>query len=78
MQGEEKASLGTRYLINYIDNRNSVYLDVVKNCITEVKFYAILMHFCNNMDELFENIPDGILTIVFEFRDIVLKNDIFD
>ena len=74
MQGEEKASLGTRYLINYIDNRNSVYLDVVKNCITEVKFYAILMHFCNNMDELFENIPDGILTRVFECRDIVLKN----
>lgn len=65
MNGVDKASLGTRYLIGYIDNKNSTYFDVIKNCAKEIQFWALLMHFCNNMDALFEYIPESILENVF-------------
>lgn len=65
MNGVDKASLGARYLLNYITTKNEAYLDVVKNCLKEIEFWALLMHFCNNMNELFDNIPESILTNVF-------------
>ncbi len=76
MQGVEKASLGTRYLINYIDDRNPVKLDVVKNCIRELNFWAVLMHFCNNMDFLFSTIPDRVLEYIFEEKPLGLIKDV--
>ena len=49
MQGVEKASLGTRYLLKYLENKKPVYFDVVKNCISEVRFWALVMHFCKGV-----------------------------
>lgn len=66
MKREEKGALGIRYLIKYINNRNSAYLDVVKDNVNEIRFYAYLMLFCNNMDELYENIPELLLQDVFK------------
>ena len=76
MNGIEKASLGTRYLLKYIDNRNTVYFDVIKDCISDMKFWALLMHFCNNMDELFELIPEDIIKRVFECAEIAKMTDV--
>lgn len=78
MNGVQKASLGTRYLLKYVNNRNEAYFDVIKDCIKEVKFWALLMHFCNNMDELFAIIPDEIISRVFECKEISKMTDIFD
>ena len=38
MNWEEKGALGVRYLLKYIENPNSAYLDVVKDNINEIKF----------------------------------------
>ena len=66
MNWEEKGALGVRYLLKYIENPNSAYLDVVKDNINEIKFFSYLMLFCNNMDELYTSIPELLLKDIFE------------
>ena len=78
MQGVEKASLGTRYLLKYLENKKPVYFDVVKNCISEVRFWALVMHFCNNMDDLFKELPDEIIAKVFKSEKIAKVIDVLD
>lgn len=45
MNWEEKGALGVRYLLKYIENPNSAYLDVVKDNINEIKFFSYLNFF---------------------------------
>lgn len=74
MNWEEKGALGVRYLLKYIENPNSAYLDVVKDNINEIKFFSYLMLFCNNMDELYTSIPELLLKDIFECAPIKYIN----
>ena len=74
----EKASLGTRYLINYVTSKNPVHLDVVKNCLKDISFWALLMHFCNNMSNLFNDLPESILENIFNEKTVVKVVDVLD
>ena len=73
-----KASLGTRYLINYINSKNVAHLDVVKNCTKDIAFWALLMHFCNNMSDLFDDLPESILENIFKGKSVEKVVDILD
>ena len=74
----DKASLGTRYLIKYIKSKNKANLDVVKDCTKDIAFWALLMHFCNNMNDLFEDLPEPILKRIFTGEKIEKVVDILD
>ena len=72
-QGVYKASLGIRYLIKYAKNANPVYFSVIKECILEIKLWCILTMFINNMDDLWEEVPDFIYEDMFLMRDFGSK-----
>ena len=72
-QGVYKASLGIRYLIKYAKNANPVYFSVIKECISEIKLWCILTMFINNMDDLWEDVPDFIYEDMFLMRDFGSK-----
>lgn len=72
----DKASLGTRYLINYINSKNPAHLDVVRNCTKDIAFWAMLMHFCNNMNELFDALSEPILERIFTQKRVVKVVDV--
>ena len=78
MNGIAKASLGTRYLLKYIENNNDAYLSVVKNCLPEIKFWALHMVLCNNYDTLFASIPEHVISKVFTCQSIKNIHDVLD
>ena len=69
-QGIYKASLGLRYLIKYAKNNNPIYFSVIKDSISEIKLWCILTLFMNNMDDLWEEVPDFIYEDMFLMKDL--------
>ena len=65
MNGIEKASLGTRYLLDYFNTQKEKDLYVVKDCVKEIEFWSMVMLFCHNMDKLFEDMPAGVIEHIF-------------
>ena len=63
--GEAKAALGIRYLLKYANKPNPIYLEVIKESRDEVKLWCLLTLFNNNMDGLWENVPNFVLEKVF-------------
>lgn len=64
--GVNKASLGIRYLIKYLENGRIENFDVVKDCMKEVELWCLITFFSNNIDTLFEFIPDYVLENIFK------------
>lgn len=63
--GLEKAAIGVRHLIDYIETKDKNNFLVVKENIFEVKLWALITFFCNNIDEFIDGIPDFILESIF-------------
>jgi len=59
--GISKASLGVRYLLKYLENGRMENFDVVKDCMKEVELWCLITFFSNNIDTLFDYIPDYVL-----------------
>lgn len=78
MNGIEKARQGTKALLNFVKSKNINDLDLVNGCFKELKFWVLLMHFCNNMDYLFQDISDIVLKDIFNVKELKRVTDIFD
>lgn len=78
MNGLEKSSLGVRYLLRYTQNARPENFDVVKNCISEIKFWGLHMLLCNNYGPLFECIPEAILAKVFNCSKVQNMGNVLD
>lgn len=63
--GLVKAAIGVRHLINYIETKDKSNFLIVKENIFEVKLWALITFFCNNIDEFIDKIPDFILDSIF-------------
>src|SRR5574344_1995038 len=61
---KEKGIVGLNYLLQYINNPRSNYLDVVKNNTKEIRFWMLLTFLANNYTEI-ENIPESLLERIF-------------
>jgi len=75
----DKAALGIRYLIKYIENGRIENFKVVKNCLNEVKLWILITFFTNNMDSLAQDVPDYLLEDIFLMRPLVVgktKNEV--
>ena len=69
-QGIFKAALGLRYLIKYAKTANNVYFEVIKDCEKEIKLWCLITLFSNNMDDLWENVPNFIFEDLFSMKRI--------
>ena len=67
-QGISKATLGLRYLIKYAHHPNEVYFEVIKNCEEEIKLWSLMTLFSNNMDDLWEGVPEFIFHDIFTMQ----------
>lgn len=68
--GINKAALGIRYLLKYIETGNQECFNIVMDCINEVELWCLITSFCNNIDELFDIVPDFVLDNIFTTRNI--------
>ena len=66
--GISKAALGVRYLLKYIETGNQEYFNIVMDCINEVELWCLITSYCNNIDELFDIVPDFVLDNIFTTR----------
>ena len=69
-QGIKKSVLGIRYLIKYAMQPNAAYFPVIKDCAKEIKLWCLITLFSNNMDELWECVPDFIFEDLFLMKKI--------
>ncbi len=69
-QGISKAALGLRYLIKYANHPNEAYFEVIKTCEAEIKLWSLITLFSNNMDDLWENVPEFIFHDIFTMQEI--------
>lgn len=69
-KGIDAAVLGVRYLIKYATRPNSAYFPVILDCAKEIKLWCLITLFSNNMDELWEGVPDFIFEDLFLMREI--------
>lgn len=77
-QGISKACLGLRYFIKYAENANDVYFEVIKDCEKEIKLWCLITLFSNNMDDLWENVPDFIFEDLFLMKKIETPRGVLD
>lgn len=68
--GINKAALGIKYLLKYLETGNQECFNIVMDCINEVELWCLITSFCNNIDELFDIVPDFILDNIFTTRNI--------
>lgn len=68
--GINKAALGVRYLIKYIETGNQENFNIVMDCLKEVELWCLITSFCNNIDELFDTVPDFALDNIFTTRNV--------
>jgi hypothetical protein len=61
---KEKGIVGLNYLLKYINDPRSNYLDVVKNNTREIRFWMLLTFLSNNYTEI-DNIPESLLERLF-------------
>lgn len=73
-KGIEKAVLGIRYLIKYAKNSNEAYFPIIKDCAKEIRLWCLLTLFSNNMDDLWEGVPDFLLDDIFKMKEIETNN----
>ena len=59
------AIIGIRYLIKYVRNKNIIYFEAIKEYEDEIKLWSLITLFANNMDDLWEDVPDIILHDLF-------------
>lgn len=76
--GIDKAALGIRYLIKYGNRPNSAYFSIIKDCIPEIKLWSLLTLFQNNIDDLWQNVPDFIFEDIFLMRKIDTDKGVLD
>ena len=76
--GIEKATLGIRYLMKYADKPNSAYFPVIKDTSLEIKLWCLKTLFCNNMDDLWESVPDFIFEDIFLMKRIKSLTGVLD
>ena len=82
--GIEKAAVGIRHLIDYVETKDENDFNVVKDNIFEIKLWALITFFCNNIDELIDSIPDFILDSIFLMKPLELieseksQNEVFN
>lgn len=69
-QGTSKAVLGFRYLIKYVNHPNEAYFEVIKTCEAEIKLWSLITLFSNNMDDLWEGVPEFIFHDIFTMQEI--------
>lgn len=70
--GIEKAAIGIRHLIDYVETKDENDFSVVKDNIFEIKLWALITFFCNNIDELIDSISDFILESIFLMKPLEL------
>ena len=68
--GINKAALGVRYLIKYIETGNQENFNIVMDCLKEVELWCLITSFCNNIDELFDTVPDFALDNIFTTKNV--------
>lgn len=66
--GIKKAALGIRHLLLYISNKKEENFNIVLNCLNEIKLWCLITSLCNNMDELFDIVPEFVLDNIFSTR----------
>ncbi len=82
--GIEKAAVGIRHLIDYVETKDESCFNVVKDNIFEIKLWILITFFCNNIDELIDSIPDFILDAIFlmkplkTIKDEKIEEEIFE
>jgi len=59
--GTNKAALGIRYLLKYIETGRQETFNIVMDCMNEVELWCLITSYCNNIDELLDTIPDFVL-----------------
>ena len=69
-QGIKKAALGLCYLIKYANHPNEAYFQVIKDSIKEIKLWSLITLFSNNMDDLWECVPEFIFNDIFTMQKI--------
>ncbi len=77
-QGISKACLGLRYFIKYAEKANDVYFEVIKDYEKEIKLWCLITLFSNNMDDLWENVPDFIFEDLFLMKKIETPKGVLD
>ena len=77
-KGIEKAVLGIRYLLKYVNQPNMSYFSVIKECTQEIKLWSLLTFFSNNMDDLWKDVPDFLLEDLFLMRKVETVEGIID
>ena len=76
--GVEKAALGIRYLIRYAKEPNPDYFTVIQDCVKEIKLWCLITLFTNNIDDLWENVPDFIYEDLFLMKRIETVEGVLD
>ena len=73
--GIDKAALGVRSLIKYLENERLENFLVVKNCIPEIKLWLLITFYGNNIEYLGNDIPEKYLEDAFLMKPLLLENN---
>lgn len=73
-----KGALGIRYLIKYFENGRVENFKVVRDCLNEVRLWFLITFYTNNIDYLMDDIPEFLLTDVFQMKDILIGTSLGD
>lgn len=63
--GIKKAALGIRYLLKYLETGKEENFNIVLDCLNEIELWCLITSYCNNIDELFDIVPDFVLDNIF-------------